>query len=291
MKIILSRKGFDSSLKYGQIPSPILPDGTLLSLPLPANNTRSLVKYSDLEDVRGHSVAKLVKDLTKGKITPSMRTHFDPDLRRCMLSRASGWRALFGPGGPSHTHMAKQGVEVGDLILFFGWFREVYPVNGTYRFVRKALNLHVLFGWLQIDEMLPAGSKNRKNAPEWAQDHPHFLNDWGSTNHVYVSRKQLSIPRLSKKLPGGGAFETYSDDLRLTAPAPNHSRSIWKLPRSFYPKRGRELLSYHSKKKLWTHTATHTILQTQAKGQEFVLHSDECPEAITWARRILTHAA
>jgi len=33
MKLILSRKGFDST--YGGYPSPILPDGTLLSLPIP----------------------------------------------------------------------------------------------------------------------------------------------------------------------------------------------------------------------------------------------------------------
>jgi hypothetical protein len=33
MKVILSRKGFDS--EYGGIASPILPDGTLLSLPIP----------------------------------------------------------------------------------------------------------------------------------------------------------------------------------------------------------------------------------------------------------------
>ena len=36
MKIILSRKGFDS--QYGKIKSPILPDGTLLSLPIPQEN-------------------------------------------------------------------------------------------------------------------------------------------------------------------------------------------------------------------------------------------------------------
>lgn len=291
MKIILSRKGFDSSEQYGQIPSPILPDGTLLSLPLPANDTRSLVKYGDLENVGEHSVAKIVKDLTKGKITPPMRTHLDPDLRRCMLSRSSGWRPLFGPGCPSHAQMRNQGVEIGDLILFFGWFREVDRPNGIYRFVPKAPNLHVLFGWLQIAEMLPAGPKNRNSAPGWARYHPHFHNDWGSNNHVYVSQKQLSMPRLRKELPGGGAFETYSDDLRLTAPAPNHSRSVWNLPRAIYPKRGRELLSYHSNPKLWTRTPTHTVLRSQAKGQEFVLHSDECPEAITWARRILTQAA
>jgi hypothetical protein len=289
MKIILSRKGFDSSPQYGGIPSPILPDGTLLSLPLPASTSHSLVKNSDLEDVHGHSAAKLIEDLTKGKITPSMRTHFDPDLRRCMLSRDSGWRPLFGPACRSHSHMANHGVKVGDLILFFGWFRKVYLDNGTYRFVQTEPHLHVLFGWLQIDEMLPAGLKNRKNAPEWAQYHPHFQNDWGSANHVYVSRKQLSIPRLIKKLPGGGAFETYSDVLCLTAP--DCSRSIWRLPRSIYPKRGRSLLTYHCDEKLWIRTANHTILHTQAKGQEFVLHSDEYPEAITWARRILTHAA
>jgi len=34
MKVILSRKGFDS--KNGGMPSPILPDGTLLSLPIPS---------------------------------------------------------------------------------------------------------------------------------------------------------------------------------------------------------------------------------------------------------------
>ncbi len=33
MKIILSRKGFDSSA--GGVPSPIFPDGGLLSLPIP----------------------------------------------------------------------------------------------------------------------------------------------------------------------------------------------------------------------------------------------------------------
>ena len=34
MKVILSRKGFDSS--YGGIPSPILPDGRLVSFPIPS---------------------------------------------------------------------------------------------------------------------------------------------------------------------------------------------------------------------------------------------------------------
>ena len=43
MKVILSRKGFDSS--NGGCPSPILPDGTLLSLPIPTDDRD---KYEDL---------------------------------------------------------------------------------------------------------------------------------------------------------------------------------------------------------------------------------------------------
>ena len=44
MKIILSRKGFDS--EYAGQPSPILPDGTLLSMPIPYSN--EIIKYTDL---------------------------------------------------------------------------------------------------------------------------------------------------------------------------------------------------------------------------------------------------
>ena len=44
MKIILSRKGFDTT--SGGCPSPILPDGTLLSLPIPDEED---IKYSDLQ--------------------------------------------------------------------------------------------------------------------------------------------------------------------------------------------------------------------------------------------------
>ena len=45
MKLILSRKGFDSG--YGQIPSLILKDGTLLSLPIPDDKAKT--KYEDLK--------------------------------------------------------------------------------------------------------------------------------------------------------------------------------------------------------------------------------------------------
>lgn len=45
MKVILSRKGMDS--EYGRVASPILPDGTLLSLPIP--DRKSKKKYEDIQ--------------------------------------------------------------------------------------------------------------------------------------------------------------------------------------------------------------------------------------------------
>jgi hypothetical protein len=47
-KVILSRKGFDSSC--GGYPSPILPDGTMISLPIPAGDNENVSPtYKDLK--------------------------------------------------------------------------------------------------------------------------------------------------------------------------------------------------------------------------------------------------
>lgn len=46
MKIILSRKGFDS--KYGGGSSPILPGGEMLSMPIPASGNETGNQLKDL---------------------------------------------------------------------------------------------------------------------------------------------------------------------------------------------------------------------------------------------------
>ena len=58
MKIILSRKGFDS--QYGGHPSPILPDGTLLSIPIPSKD--EIYKFSELYH-KGKSFYQIIKEL------------------------------------------------------------------------------------------------------------------------------------------------------------------------------------------------------------------------------------
>jgi len=75
VRVIISRKGFDSG--YGGVPSPILPDGRMVSLPIPTDDSPTV--FGDI--VRdGINLGDLVVDLTRGRIDRNEPTHLDPDL-------------------------------------------------------------------------------------------------------------------------------------------------------------------------------------------------------------------
>ena len=77
MKIILSRKGFDSSA--GKQANPIMPDGTLLSLPIPEKEDADM--YSLLQ-WKGTSYYDIIHSLNpKTHLLPDSKCHLDPDLR------------------------------------------------------------------------------------------------------------------------------------------------------------------------------------------------------------------
>ena len=141
MRLILSRKGFDSA--SGGCPSPILPDGSLLSLPIP--DSASSIPYAALE-WRGVNVGQMVADLTGDPKWPNQHAHVDPDLDPQAYPRADGWRPLFGQMGAAQGHLRKQGVAPGDLFLFFGLFRPVEKKQGAWRFVKRSAAQHALWG-------------------------------------------------------------------------------------------------------------------------------------------------
>lgn len=91
MKLILSRKGFDSSA--GGVASPVLPDGAMISLPIPAKSSQ--IRYEDI-NLRGHHLGSLVSRLTRGKLKPHFSAHHDPDLEASAYPRPREWRPLFG---------------------------------------------------------------------------------------------------------------------------------------------------------------------------------------------------
>ncbi|HEX8174094.1 MAG TPA: hypothetical protein VF543_03125 [Pyrinomonadaceae bacterium] len=275
MKLVLSRKGFDSSA--GCVPSPILPDGTLLSLPIPDESQTSKIRYEDI-NVKGKSIGKIVEDLTKKRITRRDFAHLDPDLRPSSYPRLPNWRPLFGQTDQAQTHLKNEGVTIGDLFLFFGWFRKVEFLDGKYRFVRKTPDLHVIYGWLQIGTILSV--EKNSYVPPWAKYHHHFHPppNWRN-NAVYVSSENLTL-NSQEKIGGAGAFEKYRDELCLTC-TNQANRSLWKLPKWFYPSNNLPPLSYHLSKSRWKLNGNHATLRTVGRGQEFVLDADKYPEAIT----------
>ncbi|MCV6603932.1 MAG: hypothetical protein OIF34_01405, partial [Porticoccaceae bacterium] len=121
MNIIFSRKGFDSSA--GGIPSPILPDGTLLPLPIP--QTDGPIKFSQLHHTdqsgRTQSLSSIISQL--GGKGWRGRCHLDPDLDASLIARPEGWLPAFGQFGCAQRHLEQEQVGRGDLFLFFGWFR------------------------------------------------------------------------------------------------------------------------------------------------------------------------
>ncbi len=265
MKLILSRKGFDS--RFGGVASPIFPDGTMLSLPIPDEERLTATKYRELRAQNDVDVGLVVEQLTRGHLTGDHRMHFDPDLERSALARHGAWAPGFGPGTSAWGHLKGQGVGDGDLFLFFGWFRDVEQVDGTWRYKPKGVgDIHAIFGWMYV-EGAPVGNTTGTSLGY----HPHSKSD-GSADPVILTGSNA------------GMFTNYSDALRLTAPG--CTRSIWSLPSDFFP-RGRKPMSYHPSAEAWREDGGRTILKSARIGQEFVLDLDQYPELVAWTEEII----
>ena len=278
MRIILSRKGFDSSA--GGCPSPILPDGRLLALPIP--DPRSRIRYADLQ-LEGVNSGRLVSQLTRGRIKGSHGAHLDPDLVFEDLLREPGWRPLLGQTGSAQGHLRKQGISEGDLFLFFGLFREAEIVNRRWRFVPGSRPRHILWGWLQIGEIINIDTADLSNR-KWLHYHPHLHGETDANNTLYLARKSLNLDGM-EGVDGSGTFARFNPLLQLTKPG-SGKPTCWQLPDWFYPGE-RSPLSYHAKPERWQLQDGFCELQCAARGQEFVLNADVYPEWRTWFSKLL----
>lgn len=110
MKIILSRKGFDSA--NGGIVSPIFEDGTMVSFPIPSDDEDT---YDSLY-YNGIPYSKILHDL---RYKGGNHCHVDPDLD---LSRRAkeidGWFPAFGQRDAAASYLKNLGVAPGDIFLF-----------------------------------------------------------------------------------------------------------------------------------------------------------------------------
>ncbi len=272
MKLIFSRKGFDSSA--GGVPSPLV-DGRPISLPIPTRMPTP-TRYADLST----DVAELVTDLTRGRIAANRPCHLDPDLDAGSLARLPGWRGALGQVSAAQSHLSNNGVGRGDVFLFWGLYRPVVRSRaGTWTYA--GLAEHRLFGWLQVDEVLAVGEVplSALRSYPWLVSHPHLATGWAANNTVYVARERLTVPGRAVDLPGFGVL---GRGLRLTAPGSTQP-SLWAVPPWLDPLRGGTGLTYHPAER-WNPDST---LRSAARGQEFVADIGERRDSLDWLLRVL----
>ena len=261
MKIIFSRKGFDWS--NGGTPSPILPDGTILSMPIPSYDDCWL---SDLT-YKNMSYGDIMNCLSKKADFNNVSCHLDPDIRKNNgRTLPSNWVPAFGQYGAAQSHLEHEGVKEGDLFLFFGWFSKTEYKKDKLKYDTKNKDLHVMWGYMQIGKI--SRGKDCLKYP-W---HPHCYVD--ANNTIYEASEKLIIDGKDTGLPGAGCLK-YSDEVVLTKPG--ETRSRWLLPDFF-----KEVhISCHNKDSF----KPEGYFQTVRIGQEFVVSEDD--RVTNWAKNII----
>lgn len=283
VKIVFSRKGFDA--QYGGMPSPIMPDGRLVPLPIPSTHDSWTLADAALQVVEPD---KLIRELSKGRHSIVTTVHLDPFLTRESTGAPNGWRPILGQTGAAQGHLANQGVTSGDIFLFFGWFRRVELHGGKWRYVPGAPDLHLIFGWLEIGSVLALGKDRARCLEEfpWIADHPHVSNPAhyaSPLNCLYIASDASRMA--PSEAYGAGRF-SYLDE-RLVLTAQGYSRTYWRLPAWFEPGPNRPPMSYHPLGERWQRDAEGVILRTASKGQEFVLDGAYYPDAPCWAKSLI----
>jgi len=205
MKVILSRKGFDSA--NGGIPSPIFEDDTMLSFPIPSkNHEMDKIAYNELA-CNGVLLYKILKDLG---YSGAEFCHLDPDLditRR--VDSVEGWKPAFGQINQSASYLLNNKIDEGYLFLFFGNFRHVVESDGKYKFARRNKNsedpyygreMKAIWGYLQVGEIISEAKKQKKFF--W---HPHACKKriFGNNNLIFTAAEHLSF---APDMPGCGIF-------------------------------------------------------------------------------------
>ena len=293
MKIVLSRKGFDG--EFGGMPSPILPDGTLLSMPIP--NVEDDCTYDDLtyyvDGIGTMKYNEILNDLytnsSKSGIEQKYannkykgRCHLDPDIREGINNKYKNlnWIPAFGQSGGAESHLRKQHIGKGDIFLFFGWFRETEVVNHKLRF-KNNIDLQVIYGFLQVSNRIEIENCCKTNIPcLW---HPHLnLQKYNAkgNNAIYLATDQLEIDgkvvNKGKKVPGFGTLKITENnifDSPLVLTKKDKTRTRWDKEKIkwFDGKR----MTHHSYK---SYKEKGDYFQSANIGQEFVMYRYENKE-------------
>lgn len=305
-RIILSRKGMDSgtSEKLGcDSNSYILPDGRMLSIPIPASESK--VIYEKLAFTYS-GIKFTYNDLMK-QIKPKHTCrccHLDPDLMPGLNPNAysKDWRPILGQAGNAAKHLEKNGVQAGDIFIFFGRYRflkwdkqsESFSLiqkrelrnldEGRYNYYNHWDNTNsknfyltnqfqAIFGYLIVAEKLQLNTdSNRKEALERFPWHPHVerLRQGKETDDIlYIGERDHA-----------GTF-SYSSSRILTKESSGASK--WTL----LPWMRNDWLASGGMTSHKCDDLQEGFFQSRYRGQEFVMNPESNPKLRAWVKQIL----
>ena len=205
MRIIFSRKGFDSS--SGGKPSPIV-GGRPISLPIPASRN-SVTSYGDL------GMGELVHQVTRGRLGADSLCHADPWF-------AEG-QCAFGQTGSAQGHLSRHDIGPGDVFLFFGLFADEATGEPHHR----------IYGYMAVEQVLPLGpTPSPADAPIFAPDHPHFIGERDRNNTLYLGPGGacgIASPKL-RLTQVGGPLSTWAVPEWLARHGLTYHDKPWRWP-------------------------------------------------------------
>lgn len=229
-KIILSRKGFDSSAggdcslfdpktrKYIVLPIPAdkeeversnrlkFEDIKIMSNYLPECDVSNLRELMDATE-RWEPIIK-----RKGKpVEKSEHAHFDPWLGQCPWLEEESNHSIgaFGQVGTAQAHLKKQEVKKGSLFLFFSRFKPISKARESmFGCSPEHLNegLYFIYGWLKVgwepikkfEEINNIDILDKKEKEELKSRHPHAKESYfkkpfkkNEENTLYIADKYL----------------------------------------------------------------------------------------------------
>ena len=263
-RIVLSRKGFDSSPQGGGSASPIFEDGRIFSIPIPEPFPPAPKKYKDLY-FNGVSGIDALKECSITSVSSQSFCHYDP-----ALNKEEG---IFGQSDSSQSELSNREVGDGDLFLFFGFYK---------KFSFKKIELHHLFGWLQIEKIIKGDQEIRNYLDQNNMEHPHGYGEFNTykNNAIYIGKKNLEIHGVKRAKKGYGLFKKTHPDLVLTRNG--KSKGSWKLPKKYFSDSNDIFLG-----RLKWLDKENCFLNNFQRGQEFVLDSEKNPKIIDWAHSLI----
>jgi len=268
--VILSRKGFDSDA--GGIPSPIYKN-KLISIPIPEVN--SGIKYDDLIFDENDSYLKLLLDLNKNYFT---ECHSDPDLYKELYPRID-WLPVFGQSGGAASRL--KDVDKDSLFLFYGWFREIEKRNGKYQYIKTAPDIHCIYGYLVVKEVLSAPNDKEKISKI---QHPHSISSkFEKLDYLNAKNNKLFIgteffPDFGKR---GYGYFNFNENLVLTDKK-SKNRSTWSMPLFFLKENIRGYKEIE-------HTEANVIMQFIGRNHQELIIS-ESDEIKVWAMNLIKNS-